>query len=72
MKYYPILLSKAGEFKALKELNITVKREVSPIIEILDTSLERVETKLIEDWSFAGNQVLLDFSNYNSTTRDYR
>jgi hypothetical protein len=70
MKYYPILLSKAGEFKALKELNITVKREVSPIIEILDTSLERVETKLIEDWSFAGNQVLLDFSNYNSITRD--
>src|SRR5690349_14309717 len=64
MRYFPILLSKAGEFKALQELTPTVNNDVSPIIEVIGDSLARTEAKLISDWSFAGNQVLLDFSSY--------
>ncbi|MBS1530116.1 MAG: beta family protein [Bacteroidetes bacterium] len=65
MKYFPILLSKAGEFKALKELSQLVKSEVAPIIEVIPNSIDRVNAQLSAEWSFANNQVLLDFSAYN-------
>jgi hypothetical protein len=64
MKYFPILLSKAGEFKALHELNVPVKADTSPVIKILNGSIGTTEANLIRDWAFAGNQILLDFSCY--------
>jgi hypothetical protein len=66
MKYFPILLSKAGEFKALQQLTATVKSDIAPIIEVIPNSIERVQTKLTADWSFAGNKVFLDFSSYGN------
>lgn len=67
MKYFPILLSKAGEFKALHKLDPIITSNISPIIEVLSGSLSRVQTNLINDWSFNGNQVLLDFSSYGQS-----
>lgn len=68
MKYYPILLSKAGEFKALHELAPKVKNEISPVIEVLNGTIAKIEASLRADWAFQANQVLLDFSNYGPIT----
>lgn len=70
MKYFPILLSKAGELKALKELNKAIVPDISPIIEILDGNLSAVEATLLSHWAFNGNQILIDFANYSNVTRD--
>jgi hypothetical protein len=62
MKYYPILISKAGELTALANLSQHVKEETSPVIEVLSEALGNVEAHLLQHWSFPGNQVLIDFS----------
>jgi hypothetical protein len=77
-KYYPILLSKKGEVVALQYLKQATKDNISPIIEILDDSLEKkvkitagsyktvykdeFENFLKTHWSFFGNEIILDFS----------
>jgi hypothetical protein len=67
--YYPILLSKAGELTALSHLSNAVKQNVSPVIEILPNTLERVELHLTSNWLFEGNQILLDFSLFDPFDR---
>ncbi|RYZ47701.1 MAG: hypothetical protein EOP49_20570, partial [Sphingobacteriales bacterium] len=62
MKYYPILLSKAGELSALSQLAADVKSDTAPVFQVLSGALERMEAHLIENWAFEGNRVLLDFS----------
>lgn len=61
-KYFPILLSKAGEITALKNLEQTVKNEIAPIIQVLPDAYERIENFASEHWTFIGNQLFLDFS----------
>ncbi|MBA4300477.1 MAG: hypothetical protein C0433_10310 [Cyclobacterium sp.] len=60
-KYYPILLSKPGELTALSKLDPTIMDEISPILQILDGTIERVKT-FSEIWGSRGNEVFLDFS----------
>lgn len=62
MKYFPILLSKAGELNALKHLNQNTKDEISPVLQVLQENLGSIENFLTEAWSFPANQILLDFS----------
>ncbi|MGE5944076.1 MAG: beta family protein [Flavobacteriales bacterium] len=73
-KYYPILVSKKGEIVALQHLEQSVKDEVSPIIEVIESSFVKVlknnEFEYKDDlikffkthWTFFGNQVVMDFS----------
>ena len=61
-KYFPILLSKAGEIKALSNLTENVKDEIAPIMQVLPGEYNRVETFASEHWSFDDNQLFLDFS----------
>lgn len=63
-KYYPILLSKAGELTALSELTLNVKNEITPIIEVLPDNVGSLHKKLVENWAFEGNEIYLDFSLY--------
>lgn len=65
-KYYPILLSKAGELSALSHLSDLVKNETSPVIQVLNDNLESMEAFLLSNWSFTENQILLDFSLYEN------
>lgn len=65
-KYYPILLSKAGEFSALSHLSEEVRNNTSPVIQVLSGNLESTENFLVSNWSFAENQILLDFSLYDN------
>jgi len=60
--YFPILLSKAGEFKALAKLSQNVKDEIAPIIQVIPDNFQRVEAFAITEWSFNGNSLYLDFS----------
>jgi hypothetical protein len=69
-KYFPILLSKAGELTALRHLTQNVRDEVSPIIEVLPSNLSAVETHILPHWNFPGNQVLLDFSLFDPFDRN--
>ncbi len=69
MRYYPILLSKAGEFKAMQELSDLITNDISPVIEVIAGAIQRVETNLITNWAFDDNQILLDFSNYGEMER---
>lgn len=62
IKYYPVFLSKAGEFKALENLSIDVKNEVAPIIQVTHDGFEKTEMFLSSFWVFNGNTVFLDFS----------
>lgn len=68
-KYYPILLTKAGEMSALRELSQNVKNEISPILQLIDGSYDKVQEFALDHWSFGGSQVFLDFSlcAFNST-----
>src|ERR1017187_1435515 len=59
-KYFPILLPKAGELSALANLSDNVKKEISPILEILDKLPDPLLIKNM--WSFENNQILIDFS----------
>jgi len=61
-KYFPILLSKAGEIKALSNLTENVKDEIAPIMQVLPGEYNRVEAFASEFWSFDDNQLFLDFS----------
>lgn len=60
--YFPILLSKAGELGALTQLNLEVKKSISPVIEVLSGNFESTEAMLIQYWNFDANQVLIDLS----------
>lgn len=68
MKYYPILLSKAGELTALKQLTPNVKAETAPVIQVLEENFTTVEDLLIAEWDFQNNSVLLDFSLLDTNT----
>lgn len=61
-RYFPILLSKAGEFVALSNLVQNVKDEIVPVIQVLPENYDRVETFASSDWVFSNNQLFLDFS----------
>lgn len=63
-KYYPILVSKAGELRALSQLDQNEKTKVSPLIQMISDSKERVMNFASDHWSFEGNQLLIDFSLY--------
>lgn len=68
-KYYPILLSKAGEFSALSKLSQNTKNEIVPIIQVLAEHLSKIEA-FHSHWSFKDNELFLDFSlmDFNSAT----
>ncbi|MFC1225344.1 hypothetical protein ACFE6N_16160 [Pedobacter sp. BG31] len=66
MKYYPILLSKAGELIALEKLAQNVKNTSAPIIQIVEDNFTSISDHLKNNWSFTNNEVLLDFSLINS------
>jgi len=61
-KYFPVLLSKAGEIKALSKLSPNVKEEIVPVIQVLTDGYDRVETFASTEWSFDDNKLFLDFS----------
>ncbi len=61
-RYFPILLAKAGEFTALSKLDQNVKDEIAPVIQVLTGNYDRVETFASTNWSFADNELFLDFS----------
>lgn len=65
-KYYPILLSKAGELTALSNLADNVKTEITPVLQILDGTLGNVESFLINRWNFERNSIYLDLSLYEN------
>lgn len=60
--YYPILVSKRGEFKALDKLSNEVKLAICPVIQILDGALDSTKAFCINKWTFSQNQVFIDFS----------
>ncbi|HLP52492.1 MAG TPA: beta family protein [Chitinophagales bacterium] len=63
-KYYPILLSKAGEATALQHLTPNVKNDICPVIEMLPTRITAITQFLTRHWNFNGNEVVIDFSWY--------
>lgn len=65
-KYYPILLSKAGELTALSHLSESVKTKISPVIQILSENLSATENFIRTHWAFSENQILLDFSLFEN------
>lgn len=70
-KYFPILLSKAGELCAISKLSQSVKDNICPIIQVLNDHYENVESTFSK-WNFPSNQLFLDFSlinpfNYGNT-----
>ncbi|HEX8269981.1 MAG TPA: hypothetical protein VF581_08815 [Flavobacterium sp.] len=60
-KYFPILLSKPGELSALAKLSSTAKNEISPILQVLSGTVEKIEA-FSSEWDFDGNELFLDFS----------
>jgi len=60
-KYYPILLSKAGELTALSKLDQTSKNNTVPILQVLEEHISKIES-FYSHWNFAGNELFLDFS----------
>lgn len=87
-KYYPILISKEGEMVCLRHLTQEVKDNVCPVIQVLKTTLLKLEDKkddassLVYDksfeenlgihWSFPGNKVILDFSLFDDLSKHIR
>jgi hypothetical protein len=61
-RYFPLLLSKAGEMTALKNLTQIIKDEITPVIQVLPDGYDRVEHFALNNWVFAGNELFLDFS----------
>lgn len=68
-KYFPILLSKAGEIEALIHLTDEVKNGIAPIIEVLKDEEGKLDA-LFDDWNFDENAIYLDFSYYGNTSFD--
>lgn len=67
MKYYPTLLAKTGELKALQELSSQVKAQVSPILKLQNLkSNGAVEVMLTNHWSFLNNQIIFDFAEFEN------
>lgn len=60
-KYYPILLSKAGELTALSKLDQTSKSNTVPILQVLKEHISKIES-FYSHWNFIGNELFLDFS----------
>ena len=60
-KYYPILLSKPGELTDISKLDPTIMDQISPVLQILDETIEKVKI-FSEIWGSRGNEVFLDFS----------
>lgn len=71
-QYYPILLSKAGEFGALSNLSDEIRMKTSPIIQVLNGNYERVKTLGTNVWNFNNNELFLDFSLTDTHVRDKR
>jgi hypothetical protein len=61
-RYFPVLLSKAGELKALSNLAQNVKDEIAPVIQVLADNFDRIEEFASANWAFDDNQLFLDFS----------
>lgn len=70
MKYFPILLSKAGELSALRKLSQNVKDETTPVIQILDNHFDNVSSTLVTEWVFQNNSVIFDFSLLTNVNSD--
>ncbi|HAO09379.1 MAG TPA: hypothetical protein DCQ50_20905 [Chryseobacterium sp.] len=70
-KYFPILLSKAGELTALSKLSEPVKNQLTPIIQVLPDSLESIIT-FASNWDFEGNEIFLDFSLFGNNNLPLR
>lgn len=62
IKYFPILLSKDGEIRALTHLEQAVKIEICPVIEMLPNRVNAVSQFLLRHWTFDDNEVIIDFS----------
>ncbi|WP_017498068.1 beta family protein [Flavobacterium sp. WG21] len=60
-KYYPILLSKAGELTALSKLSQTSKNDVTPVLQVLSEHISKIES-FHSHWNFRENELFLDFS----------
>ncbi len=69
-KYFPILLSKAGELSALSHLSQSTKEEICPIIKVLPDTYNNVETAF-SSWNFEGNKLFLDFSLFTPFNSDH-
>jgi len=67
-KYFPILLSKAGELCAISNLSQSVKNDICPVIQVLTDHYENVESTF-SSWNFPSNQLFLDFSLSNPFNR---
>lgn len=70
-KYFPILLSKAGELTALSKLSENVKNEVSPILQVLPDTTESITT-FAANWDFPNNEIFLDFSLFGNNISPLR
>ncbi len=68
-RYFPILLSKTGELIALSRLTQNVKDEISPVMQILPDSYDKVENFGLTNWAFPDNELFLDFSLCNPFDR---
>jgi len=87
-KYFPILLSKAGELVAMRHIEQSVKDCICPIFEVLPNKLPSLKkTKkppkiklpfedmlsfLLTHWSFYDNQVILDFSCFENLSSEIK
>lgn len=65
-KYFPVLLSKDGEIKAMQHLSQNVKDEICPVVEVLANRTDAITASLSQHWSFNDNQVILDFSWFSN------
>ena len=71
-KYFPTFLTKAGEFVALGRLPVAVKINVVPVLEVLPGAAAKTEQFLLKEWTFGGNQVCIDASEYGHFDRSLR
>lgn len=67
-KYFPMLLSKTGELSALSKLNLATKNEVTPILQVITDTTDKIEAFSTE-WNFDGNELFVDFSLMNQFVR---
>lgn len=67
IKYYPILLSKAGEFDALRNLNDGVIDGIAPIIEVLNDGVTKT-VSFIDYWASMDGEIFFDFSYFQGLT----
>lgn len=73
-KYFPVLVSKKGELVALQHLEQHVKSSIVPVIEVLNKVekkkdfLDTLSAYFITHWNFFGNELILDFSLFDSVS----